>query len=55
MEAERDELHATLEEAEGALEQEEAKVQRCLVEQAGIKEEMERRLFEREEEFENIR
>jgi chromosome segregation ATPase len=54
-EAERDELQATLEEAEAALEQEEAKVDRAFMDVAAVKEEMERRLMEKDEEFENTR
>jgi len=54
-ESERDELQVTLEEAEAALEQEEAKVERSLADVAAAKDEMERRLTEKDEEFESIR
>jgi predicted RNase H-like nuclease (RuvC/YqgF family) len=54
-EQERDELQATLEEAEAALEQEEARVERAQADVAAVKEETERRLLEKEEEFETIR
>jgi len=54
-ESERDELQVTLEEAEAALEQEEAKVERSLADVAAAKDEMERRLAEKDEEFESLR
>ena len=54
-ESERDELQVTLEEAEAALEQEEAKVERSLADVAAAKDEMERRLTEKDEEFEGLR
>ena len=54
-ESERDELQVTLEEAEAALEQEEAKVDRALADVAAAKDETERRLLEKEEEFESLR
>ena len=54
-ESEKDELQVTLEEAEAALEQEEAKVERALADVAAAKDETERRLAEKDEEFESLR
>jgi len=54
-ESEKEELQVTLEEAEAALEQEEAKVERALADVAAAKEETERRLMEKDEEFEGLR
>merc|ERR1719431_634577 len=51
LEAEKMELEAALSEAEGALEQEENKVLRCQLELTTIKQEIERRLAMKEEEF----
>merc|ERR1712060_420363 len=51
LEAEKLELQAALEEAEGALEQEENKVLRCQLELNAVRQEIERRLAEKEEEF----
>merc|ERR1712180_459338 len=51
LEAEKLELQAALEEAEGALEQEENKVLRCQLELDAVRKEIERRLAEKEEEF----
>merc|ERR1719342_1131053 len=51
LEAEKLELQAALSEAEGALEQEENKVLRCQLELNGVRQEIERRLAEKEEEF----
>jgi cell division septum initiation protein DivIVA len=48
-------LQATLEEAEAALEQEEARAERAQADVAAIKEEMERRFVEKDEEFECVR
>merc|ERR1711981_964828 len=45
------ELQAALEEAEGALEQEENKVLRCQLELTTVRQEIERRIAEKEEEF----
>lgn len=55
LELEKEELQAALEEAEAALEQEEAKAQRAQLEIANVKQDVERRLAEKEEEFENTR
>lgn len=55
LETERDELQSALEEAEAALEQEEAKVQRAQLEIAAFRQDIDRRLAEKEEEFENTR
>jgi len=52
---EKDELQAALEEAEGSLEQEEAKVMRATIEVAEMKQEIDKRLKEKEDEFENTR
>merc|ERR1711902_111006 len=51
LEAEKMELEAALSEAEGALEQEENKVLRAQLELAQVRQEIERRLAEKEEEF----
>ena len=51
VEAEKLELEAALSEAEGALEQEENKVLRANLEVAQVRQEIERRLLEKEEEF----
>ncbi|WP_411022948.1 hypothetical protein, partial [Salmonella sp. s51228] len=55
VEMEKEELQAALEEAEGQLEQEEAKVMRSQLEVTQIKSEIERRLREKDEEFEITR
>lgn len=55
LELEKQELQAALEEAEGALEQEEAKVTRAQLEIASIRSEIDRRIAEKEEEFENTK
>merc|ERR1712165_646084 len=51
LEAEKLELQAALEEAEGALEQEENKVLRAQLELTQVRQEIERRMGEKEEEF----
>merc|ERR1719299_68954 len=55
LENEKLELQAALEEAESALEQEENKVLRSQLELSQVKQEIERRIREKEEEFEAIR
>merc|ERR1719312_1591847 len=55
LEAEKMELQAALEEAEGALEQEENKVLRAQLELTQVKQEIERRIAEKEEEFNNTK
>merc|ERR1712227_730733 len=55
LEAEKMELQAALEEAEGALEQEENKVLRAQLELTQVRQEIERRLAEKDEEFMMIR
>ena len=55
LEAEKMELQSALEEAEATLEQEENKVLRCQLELSQIRQEIDRRLQEKEEEFENTR
>ena len=55
LEVEKDELQAALEEAEAALEQEENKVLRTQLELGQIRQEIDRKLQEKEEEFENSR
>lgn len=55
IEMEKQELQAALEEAESALEQEEAKVARAQQEIIGIRSEIDRRVAEKEEDFENTR
>merc|ERR1719159_1125086 len=55
LEAEKEELQAALEEAEGALEAEENKVLRAQLELGQVKQEIDRKIAEKEEEFENTR
>ena len=55
LEAEKLELEAALSEAEGALEQEENKVLRAQLELTQVRQEIERRMAEKEEEFESTR
>merc|ERR1711955_120000 len=52
---EKEELQAALEEAEAALEQEENKVLRAQLELGQVKQEIDRRVAEKEEEFNNTR
>ncbi|UJR08396.1 hypothetical protein I4U23_012667 [Adineta vaga] len=54
-ELEKEELQAALEDAEAALEQEEAKVLRAQMELSTVRQEIDRRIHEKEEEFENTR
>ncbi|XP_047497307.1 myosin heavy chain, muscle-like [Penaeus chinensis] len=55
LELEKEELQAALEEAEAALEQEENKVLRTQLELSQVRQEIDRRVQEKEEEFENTR
>ncbi|XP_076442418.1 myosin heavy chain, striated muscle-like isoform X7 [Babylonia areolata] len=55
LELEKEELQAALEEAEAALEQEEAKVMRSQLEISQVRSEIDRRIHDKEEEFENTR
>merc|ERR1712037_961941 len=55
LEVEKEELQAALEEAEAALEQEENKVMRAQLDLAQVRQEIDRRIQEKEEEFENTR
>merc|ERR1712024_214058 len=55
LEVEKEELQAALEEAEAALEQEENKVLRASLELGQVRQEIDRRIAEKEEEFENSR
>merc|ERR1712226_1250896 len=55
LETEKLELQAALEEAEGALEQEENKVLRAQLELTQVRQEIERRIAEKEEEFQSTR
>jgi len=55
LEIEKEELQCALEEAETALEQEENKVLKCQLELSQVKQEIDRRIHEKEEEFENTR
>merc|ERR1712241_661379 len=55
LDAEKMELEAALEEAEGALEQEENKVLRAQLELTQLKQEIDRRIGEKEEEFDSTR
>uniref|UniRef100_A0A0K2UVL3 Myosin heavy chain 1 [Tribolium castaneum] n=1 Tax=Lepeophtheirus salmonis TaxID=72036 RepID=A0A0K2UVL3_LEPSM len=55
LEVEKEELQAALEEAEAALEQEENKVLRAQLELGQVRQEIDRRIQEKEEEFNNTR
>jgi len=55
LEMERDQVHATLEETEALVGQEQGKLQRLQVELSNAKTETERRLAEKDEEMENVR
>merc|ERR1719450_1920212 len=55
LEVEKEELQSALEEAEGALEAEENKVLRAQLELAQLKQEIDRKIAEKEEEFDNTR
>ncbi|NWS93135.1 MYH7 protein, partial [Toxostoma redivivum] len=55
LEGEKSDIHAALEEAEGALEHEESKTLRIQLELNQIKAEMDRKLAEKDEEFETLR
>merc|ERR1719383_424475 len=55
LEQEKEELQGALEEAEGALEQEEAEPLRAQLELGQVKQEIDRRVAEKEEEFNNTR
>merc|ERR1719290_824622 len=55
LETEKEELQAALEEAEATLEMEENKVLRAQLELAQVKQEIDRRVAEKEEEFNNTR
>merc|ERR1719431_85467 len=55
LEQEKEELQAALEDAEGALEQEENKVLRSQLELSQVRQEIDRRVAEKEEEFNNTR
>merc|ERR1711915_672902 len=55
LEVEKEELQTALEEAEGALEQEENKVLRAQLELGQVKQDIDRRIAEKDEEFENTR
>lgn len=55
LEAEKEELQSALEEAEAALEQEESKAARNQLELNQVKQEIEKRIQEKEEEFESTR
>uniref|UniRef100_A0A8C3XVB9 Myosin-7B n=1 Tax=Chelydra serpentina TaxID=8475 RepID=A0A8C3XVB9_CHESE len=55
LESEKSDIQAALEEAEGALEHEESKTLRIQLELSQIKADVERKLAEKDEEFENLR
>jgi len=55
LEQEKEELQSALEEAEGALEQEENKVLRASLELSQVRQEIDRRVAEKQEEFNNTR
>ena len=52
---EKEELQSALEEAESALEVEEAKVMRAQLEISSVRADIDRRVMDKEEEFENTR
>ena len=55
LEVEKEELQSALEEAEAALEQEENKVLRAQLELGQVRQEIDRKIHEKEEEFDNTR
>ena len=55
LEQEKEELESALEEAEAALQQEEAKTARAQLELGAIRQQIDRRIAEKEEEFESTR
>merc|ERR1711974_111015 len=55
LEVEKEELQSALEEAEGALEQEENKVLRAQLELGQVRQEIDKKIAEKEEEFDNTR
>ena len=55
MEIEKEEMQAALEEAESALEQEEAKVMRAQLEVASVRSDIDRRIQDKDEEFDTTR
>ena len=55
MESEKEELQGSLEEAEGSLEAEENKVLRAQLELGQVRQEIDRKIAEKEEEFNNTR
>jgi len=55
LEVEKEELQSALEEAEGALEQEENKVMRAQLELGQVRQEIDKKIKEKEEEFDNTR
>merc|ERR1740131_257991 len=55
LEVEKEELQTALEEAEGALEQEENKVLRAQLELGQVRQDIDRKIAEKEEEFDNTR
>jgi len=55
LEAEKETLKSTVEMMERALEQKETKIERSLKDVVALKEDMDRRLFDKEEELQNMR
>merc|ERR1712064_249170 len=55
LEVEKEELQSALEEAEAALEQEENRVLRAQLELGQVRQEIDRKIHEKEEEFDNTR
>jgi len=53
--AEKETLKSTIESMERALEQKEAKIERSLKDMVSLKEDMDRRLFDKDEELQNMR
>jgi len=55
LEAEKETLKSTVESMERALEQKETKIERSLRDMVSLKEDMDRQLFDKEEELQNMR
>jgi len=55
LEAEKETLKSTVESMERALEQKETKIERSLKDMVSLKEDMDRRLFDKDEELQNMR
>ena len=55
LDAEKETLKSTIESMETALEQKETKIERSLKDMVSLKEDMDRRLFDKDEELQNMR